>query len=262
MIPDMRSSRPPKPPAVSGAANATSAILRAAEAYAPNVSAGGGSSIPTRSPNAPAWWQIVNRAGQRPELRIYDEISPYGVSAAGFTASLEALDVGELDVRINSPGGSVFDGIAIHNAIARHRARTTVYIDGLAGSAASFIAMAGDDIAINRYASMMIHDASGLVVGTAADMGKFAGVLNQLSDTIAQVYADRAGGTVADWREAMLAETWYGADAAVAAGLADRVEGGPSRAARPAASSLSPALAAALATARRRRAQRMTGVQS
>lgn len=159
------------------------------------------------------------------ELRIYDDIGLGGVSAAHIADQLEAITAPELDIRINSPGGSVFDGIAIYNAIERHPAKVTMHIDGLAGSAASFIAMAGDEIVINRYAKMMIHDASGIVIGAAADMGAMAGVLNMLSQTIAQVYADRAGGTTEHWRQAMLTETWYSADEAVKAGLADRIAG-------------------------------------
>jgi ATP-dependent protease ClpP protease subunit len=83
--------------------------------------------------------------------------------------------------------------------------------------------MAGDTIAVEKPAKVMIHDARGGVLGDAADMRQMADLLDELSDTIAQIYADRAGGTVAKWRAAMGAETWYSAHAAVDAGLADRV---------------------------------------
>jgi ATP-dependent protease ClpP protease subunit len=83
--------------------------------------------------------------------------------------------------------------------------------------------MAGDTIAMQKPAKMMIHDASGIVLGNAADMQAMADLLDELSDTIAGIYADRAGGTAATWRDAMKAETWYSAAAAVEAGLADRV---------------------------------------
>lgn len=160
-----------------------------------------------------------------PELRIYDDIAYGAVTAAWVADQLENLSTAaHIDIRINSQGGSVFDGIAIHNAIARHPAETTVYVDGIAGSAASFIALAGDEIVINRYAKMMIHDASGIAIGNAADMSGAMVLLDTLSQTMAQMYADRAGGTAAQWRKAMQAETWYDADAAVAAGLADRIE--------------------------------------
>lgn len=160
-----------------------------------------------------------------PELRIYDDIAYGAVTASWVADQLETLaGATQIDIRLNSPGGSVFDGVAIHNAIARHPARTTIHIDGLAGSAASFIAMAGDEIVINRYAKMMIHDASGISIGNASDMGAAMSMLDQVSHTIAQMYADRAGGTVDQWRQAMRAETWYSADAAVKAGLADRID--------------------------------------
>lgn len=190
-----------------------------------------------------------------PELRIYDSIGLGGVTAATVADQLEAITASTLDVRINSEGGSVFDGIAIHNAIKRHPASTTVHIDGLAGSAASFIAMAGDEIVISRYAKMMIHDASGIVIGQAAEMGAMATVLDALSQTIAQVYADRAGGSADHWRQAMLTETWYSADAAVKAGLADRID--PPAITRPAATAQA-ARAVAVAAARRVRNHRLT----
>lgn len=190
------------------------------------------------------------------ELRIYDSIGLGGTTAARFADQLEAISAPALDIRINSEGGSVFDGIAIHNAIKRHPAKTTVYIDGLAGSAASFIAMAGDEIVINRYAKMMIHDASGIVIGQAAEMGAMANVLNALSQTIAQVYADRAGGTADQWRQAMLTETWYSADAAVTAGLADRIESASTS--RQPAGSAQLSRAVAVAAARRARNHRLT----
>ncbi|MBX7453403.1 Clp protease ClpP [Mycolicibacterium sp. 3033] len=195
------------------------------------------------------------------ELRIYDSIGYGGVTAAAVADQLDEMaGATRLDVRINSPGGSVFDGIAIHNAIARHPARTTIYIDALAGSAASFVAMAGDEIVINRYAKMMIHDASGITIGNAADMGAAMRTLDMLSQTIAEVYADRAGKTAEHWRRTMLAETWYSAEDAVAAGLADRVELDGRKASGPSATasrSSSLDLVVAVAGARRRRTHRI-----
>ncbi|MCI0690299.1 MAG: Clp protease ClpP, partial [Sporichthyaceae bacterium] len=134
-----------------------------------------------------------------------------------------------IDLHINSPGGLVFDAVAIYSALRNHPATIDVSIDGLAASAASFVAMAGDSIAIQKPAKMMIHDAMGIVLGNAADMRIMAELLDELSDTIAQIYTDRAGGTVTAWRDAMRANggvgSWYSAQQAVAAGLADRVAG-------------------------------------
>ncbi|QYW00735.1 capsid maturation protease [Gordonia phage Sahara] len=159
------------------------------------------------------------------ELFIYDVIDDwFGVSAEMFARELSGIDAQEITVRINSPGGNVFDGIAILNALRGHKARVTTIVDGLAASAASFIAMAGDEIVMNRNAEMMIHDASGVCIGNAKDMGEMHDMLERVSNNIASIYADRTGTDAAEWRTAMLAETWYSADEAVDAGLADRVE--------------------------------------
>jgi ATP-dependent protease ClpP protease subunit len=173
------------------------------------------------------WWKIGNTDGDRAEVFIYGHIGDYyeadDVTAAAFTKALRGITASAIDLRVNSPGGSVFDGIAIYTALLEHPAVVDVSVDGVAASAASFVSMAGDTIAIQKPAKMMIHDATGIVLGNAADMQEMADLLNDLSDTIAGIYADRAGGTPAKWRDAMKAETWYSAAAAVEAGLADRV---------------------------------------
>jgi ATP-dependent protease ClpP protease subunit len=173
------------------------------------------------------WWKIGNADGDRAEVFIYgyigDDWAEEDVTAASFTKALRGITAPAIDLRVNSPGGAVFDGIAIYTALLDHPATVDVSVDGVAASAASFVSMAGDSIAMQKPAKMMIHDASGIVLGNAADMQEMADLLNELSDTIAGIYADRAGGSVATWRAAMKAETWYSAAAAVEAGLADRV---------------------------------------
>lgn len=175
------------------------------------------------------WYRIVN-ADDRAQLYIYgpigDDWSTDAVPASSFVRDLNAITASSVDLHINSPGGLVFDGVAIYAALRNHAATVDVTVDGIAASAASFVAMAGDTIAIEKPAKMMVHDAGGLVLGNALDMRAMADLLDELSDTIAGIYADRAGGTVASWREVMGRETWFGADQAVAAGLADRVAGG------------------------------------
>ncbi|HZO69211.1 MAG TPA: head maturation protease, ClpP-related [Kribbellaceae bacterium] len=169
------------------------------------------------------WYKISNADGERAELFIYDYIDDFGVTAASFVKDLRAITAKAIDLHINSGGGLVFDGVAIYSALKNHPATVDVTVDGVAASAASFVAMAGDSIAIEKPAKMMIHDAGGLVLGVAADMRQMADLLDELSDTIAGIYADRAGGPVSVWRERMQAETWFSAEQAVAAGLADRV---------------------------------------
>lgn len=166
-------------------------------------------------------------AGASAELHIMDEIGYWGVTAMDVVAELGALKAArDLTVHINSPGGDVFDGVAIYNAIADHPARVSVVVQGLAASAASFIAMAGDRVTMNRGTQLMIHDASGLCIGNASDMAEMVAMLDRTSDTIASMYASRAGGTREDWRALMRAETWYSATEAVAAKLADEAAGG------------------------------------
>lgn len=146
------------------------------------------------------------------------------VPAATFVKDFDALDADKISVRINSPGGDVYDGITILNAIRRHKAAVTVTVDGIAASAASYIAMGGDEVVMARNSELMIHDASMIAWGDAAVMRDAADQLDKTSNNIASIYAEKAGGDVEAWREAMLAETWYSADEAVEAGLADRVD--------------------------------------
>ncbi|OZC62137.1 hypothetical protein CH267_00930 [Rhodococcus sp. 06-621-2] len=180
------------------------------------------------------WYQFSNVAADDGpvEIMIYDEIGESwwgGVTAADFVRDLATVDADqEIVVRINSPGGDVYDGIAILNALRGHKAKVTTVVDGIAASAASFIAMAGNEIVMSRNAEMMIHEASGICIGNAEDMRGLADRLDKIGANIAEIYADRAGGKAEDWRSAMLAETWYSDQEAVDAGLADRIESGDS----------------------------------
>lgn len=183
-----------------------------------------------RKPDPAQWFRVANADGgdtDRAELFIYGAIGDFwgddDVTPAAFVQALRGISASTIDLHINSPGGYVFDGVAIHAALLNHAATVEVHIDGLAASAASFVAMAGDTISIEKPAKMMIHDARGLTIGNADDHHSAAAILDELSDTIAGIYADRAGGTVESWRDVMKAETWYSSAEAVAAGLADQV---------------------------------------
>ncbi|NUS24431.1 MAG: hypothetical protein HOV92_09430 [Streptomyces sp.] len=172
------------------------------------------------------WYRISNLAGApTATIHIYDEIGYWGVTASDFVRELSQLNVSQIDVHLNSPGGEIFDGMAIYEALRAHSAQVTTHVDSLAASIASVIAMAGDRIVIAPFGEMMIHDGSGLCIGNAADMVEMAELLDRQSNKIASVYADRAGGTVDEWRERMRAETWFSAAEAVEAGLADEVSG-------------------------------------
>lgn len=187
------------------------------------------SDIPARS-----WFNIHNAGHGTPtndatRVDIYEEIGGWGVSAAEFVQRLRAIATPEVHLHVNSPGGSVFDGVAIFNALAQHPARVTAYVDGLAASAASFIVQAADEVIMNPGSMMMVHDAIGMTWGNAFDHHTMAGLLSQVSDSIAELYAMRAGGTAQSWRAVMEKDggegQWYTAEQAVEAGLADRVHG-------------------------------------
>ncbi|MFI6251507.1 head maturation protease, ClpP-related [Streptomyces sp. NPDC051016] len=169
------------------------------------------------------WYRITNAADpDEAELLLYDEVGGWwGCTADQMIADLRGVTAPNLRVRINSPGGSVFEGVAIANALRSHPANVTIQVDGIAASIASVIAMAGDRIEMAPNTMMMIHDASGLCMGNAADMAEMEELLDLISDNIADAYAARAGGTRDQWRERMRAETWYLPDDAVENGLAD-----------------------------------------
>ena len=147
-----------------------------------------------------------------------------GIDPTAFVKAVDALDVDKISVMVNSPGGDAFGGIAMANALRRHRAHVTVTVDGLAASAASMVAMGGDELVMGRNSMLMIHDASGLCVGNAADMAETAALLGKLSDSYADAYAEKARSDRESMRALMTAETWLTADEAVTAGLADRVD--------------------------------------
>lgn len=170
------------------------------------------------------WFKITNKTDVEAEIYVYDEIGGWGVQAGEFASALNGLgDVKSLTVRINSPGGDYFDGVAIHNMLSQHKAKVNVVIDGLAASAATIVAMAGDTIKIGTGGQMMIHDALVATVGNAQDLREMADNLDRTSEDIAAMYARRAGGTATEWRDRMRAETRYSAEEAVESGLADEV---------------------------------------
>lgn len=156
-------------------------------------------------------------------VRIYDEISPWGVDAVDVINALDGVATPNLRVELNSPGGSVFDGIAIYNVLRSHDAHVTVRVDGLAASIASVIAQAGDTRIMQPASQMMIHNAHGLVVGDRTDHGDMAKLLEQQDGVIAGIYAARSGRDASEFRALMDDETWLTDQAAVDLGLADHV---------------------------------------
>lgn len=170
--------------------------------------------------------EIRNEGNEAAEVLLYSPIgSDYGgIDAKTFTETLGSLADRRLTVRINSPGGSVFDGLAMYNAIMRHPRTVNVAIDGLAASAASIVAMAGKTIRMAENSFLMIHKAWGLVVGNADDLRSTAEQLERIDGQLAATYAKRSGGSADKFAAMMAAETWFTADEALAAGLVDKVD--------------------------------------
>ncbi|MGW5429959.1 head maturation protease, ClpP-related [Streptomyces sp. NPDC004059] len=169
------------------------------------------------------WYRFKNVAADEAELLLYDEIGGFGTYAEDFLTELKAVTASKLRVKVNSPGGSVFEGVALANALRSHPAEVTVQVDGIAASIASVIAMAADRVVVQPQAMLMVHDASGVCLGNAQDMTEMAALLDKISDNIADAYVAKAGGTRDEWRQVMKAETWFNADEALEAGLADEV---------------------------------------
>jgi ATP-dependent Clp endopeptidase proteolytic subunit ClpP len=170
-------------------------------------------------------WYEFRAQAKGAEIVIYDEIGAFGIPAKAFLDELKALGpVAELTVRINSPGGSVYDGVAIYNALKRHDAVVTVWVDGIAASIASMIAMAGDEVVMPENAMLMLHDPLGLVMGTASDMRAMADALDKMKAGMVAAYRDKSGRDDAQIETLMAAETWLSAEESVALGLADRIE--------------------------------------
>lgn len=148
-----------------------------------------------------------------------------GIAPQSFVRQLRDITAGTIHLRINSPGGSVFAARAIEAALREHKARVVVHIDGLAASAASFIAMAGDEIVIAKGAMIMIHKGWTYAYGNADDLGKTVALLNKVDGTLVQTYADRTGQSAEQLTEWMAAETWFTAEESIEHGFADSIAG-------------------------------------
>lgn len=143
--------------------------------------------------------------------------------AKDFAKTLDALSPKDLEIRIDSPGGDVYEGFAIASAIKRYEGETHAFIDGMAASAASYIALMCDRVTMNDYAMFMIHNAWGLCVGNRNEMRDMANRLETIDGAIADVISKRSGMELDAVKAAMDAETWYRADDALAEGICDEV---------------------------------------
>lgn len=158
------------------------------------------------------------------DVLLYDEIGFWGVTAKDFMTEWAAIDAETIHLRINSPGGDVFDGIAIANAVRNHPAHVVTHIDGLAASAASIVALAGKEVRMADNALLMIHNAWTLAMGDATEMMKTAGTLNKIDGSLVADYVRRTGATAEQVRAWMNAETWFNAEEALASNFIDAMD--------------------------------------
>lgn len=183
------------------------------------------------------WALAPDKAENTANLYIYTDVKSDGMnwfgekiksetSAEAFRQKLEKMgDVSQINIYINSKGGSVFEGLGIYSQLKRHKAHKTVYIDGVAASIASVIAMAGDEVVMSNPATMMVHTAWSVVAGNADELRKQADVLDKLTDSLKQAYLLRSGGKISEEKltELIYAETWLTAKECIEYGFADRL---------------------------------------
>jgi len=177
------------------------------------------------------WDASVRAANGDPEDRtisIYDVIgydwwTGEGVTAKRIAGVLRALGAGPVTVNINSPGGDMFEGLAIYNLLREHQGAVTVKVLGLAASAASIIAMAGDTVQIARAGFLMIHNCWVMAQGNRHDLREFADTMEPFDAAMADIYAARSGQDLAEVQRQMDGETWIGGSQAIEQGYADEL---------------------------------------
>lgn len=179
---------------------------------------------PRASGGDKSWFRMKASGDKAADIYIYDEIGYWGVTARQFAGSLKALgDLDHINLHIHSPGGDVFDGIAIYNLLNSHPASKTVYIDGLAASMASVIAMVGNPIIMPENAMMMIHKPWGITGGDANDMRDYADLLDKVEAVLIPSYAKKTGKSTDELANMLSEETWLTAQECLEHGFADQI---------------------------------------
>lgn len=172
-----------------------------------------------------SWYSITAKAGETPEITIYEEIGIWGISADQFRREFKALGLkagDPVDLRLNTPGGEVFSGNAIYNTISDSGADVTVYVDGVAASMGSLIAMTGR-VVMASNAQMMIHNPAAFAAGGSKDMSRMARLLDSLKVGMVRAYVNKSGLSEEEVSSMMEDETWMTAEDAVAFGFADSI---------------------------------------
>lgn len=191
--------------------------------------------MPSNLNDIRAAWRLANRVESKPsgvdfvtnkssvDFYVYDMIGLEDGEAERFVRAVSDAKNQDINLFINSPGGFVWDAVAMYESLVNSASKVNVEIHGLAASAASFLAMSGDTVKISEAGRMMVHDAQGIGIGSPADMREYADLLDSISDDIAGIYAKRTKSSAKSWRKAMNATTWYNSSQAIDLKLADGV---------------------------------------
>jgi ATP-dependent Clp endopeptidase proteolytic subunit ClpP len=169
------------------------------------------------------WYNIQNKAGETADIYIFDEIGTYGVTAQDFISEIKGLKDMPINLRINSLGGDVFDGMAMYNVIKRREAKTTVYIEGIAASIATIIALGADEVIMAENSLFMIHNAWGGTSGEAKDMRKTAETLDKITSELTDIYVKKTGLSYDTLADMMDEESWLNAQEAFDLGFIDTI---------------------------------------
>jgi len=169
------------------------------------------------------WYNIQNKAGKPADVYIFDEIGTYGITAQEFITDIKDLKDTPINLRINSLGGDVFDGMAMYNVIKRREAKTTVYIEGIAASIATIISLGADEVVMAENSLFMIHNAWGGTMGEAKDMRKTADTLEKITGELTDIYRKKTGLSYDALAEMMDEETWLNANEALEMGFIDTI---------------------------------------
>tara|TARA_R110000822_G_scaffold112812_4_gene243810 strand:+ start:7481 stop:8734 length:1254 start_codon:yes stop_codon:yes gene_type:complete len=170
------------------------------------------------------WYNIKNLSSNSTEVVIYDEIGQWGIDSKAFIDEIKEISTENVLLRINSPGGSVIDGLAIHDAIKRMPQKVTAQIEGLAASIATIIALGADEITMSQNSLFMIHNVWGGETGGAKDMRKAADLMEKMGDRLVNIYVSKTGKDESEIRNWMDEETWFTADEALEAGFINYIE--------------------------------------
>tara|TARA_R110000824_G_scaffold107136_3_gene253126 strand:- start:463 stop:1437 length:975 start_codon:yes stop_codon:yes gene_type:complete len=170
------------------------------------------------------WYNIKNLSETSTEVVIYDEIGAWGVDSKSFIEEVKEISTDNVLLRINSPGGSVIDGLSIHDAIKRMPQKVTAQIEGLAASIASIIALGADEVTMSENSLFMIHNVWGGETGGAKDMRKAADLMDKMGDRLVNIYVGKTNKEESEIRAWMDDETWFTADEALDAGFINNVE--------------------------------------